>query len=270
MYNEPFTLDKMQTMEDIHATIDLLYITQCRATKNALLNRLRRLLAQITVPYSMVRSAIPVEQTLELPAASWMQVMQQGPQMVMPPQAPQTMTPQEGTSEMMPQQGPQTMTPQQGTQQQQGMMDIPPYIPQGMRQEMQQGMQMQPGRMQQGTPGPSGARSARGGAQAGGAQAGGSQEAPSQPQPPAQQPRPRVEELKSFTLDELSRYDGKGNNPAYVSVNGMVYDVTDQPGWAAGSHFGLRAGLDQTGAYISCHTGQPMISKLKLVGRLIK
>ena len=40
MYNQYFAPDKTQTLEDINATIDLLYITQCRATKNALLNRI--------------------------------------------------------------------------------------------------------------------------------------------------------------------------------------------------------------------------------------
>ena len=67
---------------------------------------------------------------------------------------------------------------------------------------------------------------------------------------------------------ELSKYDGKNGNPAYVAVNGIVYDVTNNATWAAASHFGLSAGRDLTGAHASCHANQDVLSKLKVVGRL--
>jgi Predicted heme/steroid binding protein len=270
MYNQPFTPDKMQILEDVNVTIDLLYITQCMANKNALLNRLRRQLAIMTsVPYSGYnRNAIPADQAAEYIApAQGPQGLPQGMQQGMPqlPQRmPQGAAPQ--TTDEIPPRAPQQMIHEMRE-------NIPPYIPQTMQQGMQmppsgsmqgmqmppsrstqQGMQTPPGRMQQGMTGTGGGQPGTGSTQ----------------KAPAQQPRPGTEELKSFTIDDLSRYDGKGNNPAYVAVNGMVYDVTNQPGWAAGSHFGLRAGLDQTGAYISCHTGQPMIDRLKVVGRLVK
>lgn len=72
----------------------------------------------------------------------------------------------------------------------------------------------------------------------------------------------------TFTLQELSRYDGKDGNPAYVAVNGTVYDVTNNAAWAAATHFGLTAGKDLTNEFASCHAGQPILSKLKAVGRL--
>lgn len=72
----------------------------------------------------------------------------------------------------------------------------------------------------------------------------------------------------SFTLQELSRFNGKSGNPAYVAVNGIVYDVTNNATWAAATHFGLTAGRDLTSAFASCHAGQPILSKLKVVGRL--
>jgi membrane-associated progesterone receptor component len=34
-------------------------------------------------------------------------------------------------------------------------------------------------------------------------------------------------DLRCFTLSELSRYDGKNSKEIYVSVNGIVYDVTN-------------------------------------------
>lgn len=166
MYNDFFAQDKTKILEEINNTIDLLYITQCRATKNALLNRLRRLLVELT---SYARPGIYGD---IIPALNAL---------------PQS-----------------TGAPQKNQQ------SIPPVMP---------------------------------------------------PAVPQQQ--------RTFTLSELNKYDGKGDNPAYVSVNGVVYDVTDEPGWAAGSHFGLKSGLDQTSAYVSCHTGQPMLDKLKVIGRLV-
>jgi len=71
-----------------------------------------------------------------------------------------------------------------------------------------------------------------------------------------------------ISRSELSKFDGKNGNPAYVAVNGVVYDVTDNAAWAAASHFGLSAGKDLTGAYASCHANQDALSILKVVGRL--
>ncbi len=75
-------------------------------------------------------------------------------------------------------------------------------------------------------------------------------------------------EPKEFTISELSKYDGTSGNPAYVAVNGIVYDVTNNPAWAAATHFGLKAGKDVTTAFASCHANQDILSKLKPVGRL--
>lgn len=74
---------------------------------------------------------------------------------------------------------------------------------------------------------------------------------------------------KTYTLQELSKFDGKNGNPAYVAVNGNVYDVTNNAAWAAATHFGLIAGKDLTKEFASCHAGQTILSKLKLVGKLV-
>jgi membrane-associated progesterone receptor component len=72
----------------------------------------------------------------------------------------------------------------------------------------------------------------------------------------------------TFTLQELSKFNGKDGNPAYVAVNGIVYDVTNNAAWAAATHFGLTAGKDLTNEFASCHGGQPILSKPKIVGKL--
>ena len=49
---------------------------------------------------------------------------------------------------------------------------------------------------------------------------------------------------KTFTLDELSKYDGTNGQPAYIAVDGVVYDVTSN--FPNGEHHGCKAGTDST------------------------
>lgn len=79
---------------------------------------------------------------------------------------------------------------------------------------------------------------------------------------------PQMDE-KVFTEAELSRYNGKDGNPAYVAVNGIVYDVTNVASWGGATHFGLTPGRDVTSEFASCHAGQPVLSKLKVVGKMV-
>jgi predicted heme/steroid binding protein len=54
-------------------------------------------------------------------------------------------------------------------------------------------------------------------------------------------------ELKSFSKEELAQYNGKDGNPAYIAVDGTVYDVTDVPQWKDGMHADeYEAGKDVT------------------------
>ncbi len=80
---------------------------------------------------------------------------------------------------------------------------------------------------------------------------------------------PQQNSDRDLTLQQLSKFNGKDGSPAYVAVNGIVYDVTNNAAWAAASHFGLTAGKDVTVEFASCHGVQPVLSKLKVIGKLV-
>lgn len=74
---------------------------------------------------------------------------------------------------------------------------------------------------------------------------------------------------KTFTLTELSHYNGKDGMPAYVAYRNVVYDLTNLPRWIFGRHFGLVAGRDLTIQYDACHVGRPTLDRVPVVGRLV-
>jgi predicted heme/steroid binding protein len=78
----------------------------------------------------------------------------------------------------------------------------------------------------------------------------------------------RIEKL--FTVEELSRYNGKNGYPAYVAVNEAVYDVSDIAAWGGATHFGLVAGEDVTEAFITCHGDQSFLDFVPVVGVMAK
>lgn len=75
-----------------------------------------------------------------------------------------------------------------------------------------------------------------------------------------------------FTLEELATYNGKDGQPAYVAVDGVVYDVTASPEWTNGEHkMGVTAGQDLTDIIKekSPH-GVAILEKFPIVGKLSK
>lgn len=74
---------------------------------------------------------------------------------------------------------------------------------------------------------------------------------------------------KTFTLDELKKYNGQNGNPAYVAVNGTVYDVTNARRWKNGRHQnGIVAGMDLTSALPQSPHGDSVLKELPIVGKL--
>lgn len=78
-----------------------------------------------------------------------------------------------------------------------------------------------------------------------------------------------------LTAGELSYYDGRDGRPAYVAVNGMIYDITNSRLWRGGghdpSHGKVEAGKDLTEAMEedSPH-GNKHLKNFPVVGRLVK
>lgn len=49
-----------------------------------------------------------------------------------------------------------------------------------------------------------------------------------------------------LTVEELAKFNGKDGQPAYVAVDGIIYDVTESAPWKNGDHNGFEAGKDLT------------------------
>ena len=68
----------------------------------------------------------------------------------------------------------------------------------------------------------------------------------------------------------MSQYTGQNGKPAYIAVDGVIYDVTNVPQWKNGGHNGFSAGKDLTKEIktVSPHgtsklNGVPAVGKLK-------
>jgi predicted heme/steroid binding protein len=80
-----------------------------------------------------------------------------------------------------------------------------------------------------------------------------------------------LSESLSLTLAELAEYDGKDGMPAYIAVDGVIYDVTNSSRWSGGQHNGYFAGRDLTTQIqtISPH-GVSVLEGLPVVGQLVE
>ena len=72
-----------------------------------------------------------------------------------------------------------------------------------------------------------------------------------------------------LTLAELAKYNGKNGQPAYVAVDGVIYDVSGYAKWKNGEHNGNSAGQDLTEVIktksphgIAKLNGVPVVGKL--------
>ena len=76
-------------------------------------------------------------------------------------------------------------------------------------------------------------------------------------------------EQKTFTLQDLSKFDGRNGNPAYIAYKGKVYDVSNSSFWLDGDHLGAhQAGKDLTAEMDLAPHGPENLDRVKLVGSM--
>jgi predicted heme/steroid binding protein len=75
------------------------------------------------------------------------------------------------------------------------------------------------------------------------------------------------EELLNLTIEQVAAFDGKNGNLAYIVVQGVIYDVTEQ--WVNGEHNGVFAGTDATDQIMSAPHGESVLADLEIVGNIV-
>ena len=72
-----------------------------------------------------------------------------------------------------------------------------------------------------------------------------------------------------LSLEELAEFNGKDGKPAYIAVDGVIYDVTESSAWEGGGHKGLEAGLDLTAQFKDSPHDVSTLDKVNKIGILI-
>ncbi len=77
--------------------------------------------------------------------------------------------------------------------------------------------------------------------------------------------------MKDYTLEELSDKNGEQGRPAFVAVDGKVYDVSSSKRWPKGSHMKRhQAGGDLSADIQSAPHGLDVLDRFEMVGKLAR
>lgn len=75
---------------------------------------------------------------------------------------------------------------------------------------------------------------------------------------------------KDLTLRELEKYDGENRNPAYIAIDGVIYDVSNTDLFKESPYNKLKLGSDVTSEFNECNSGdKSVLVRLPIVGTLI-
>jgi len=76
--------------------------------------------------------------------------------------------------------------------------------------------------------------------------------------------------MKTFSVEEISKSDGKDGNPSLVVVESRVYDVSSSKRWTGGIHMRRhQAGSDLTLDLKAAPHGTEVLERVELVGQLV-
>jgi predicted heme/steroid binding protein len=80
---------------------------------------------------------------------------------------------------------------------------------------------------------------------------------------------------RTFTLEELAEFDGEEGRPAYVAVDGVVYDVTASSAWSRGMHsqcgLGASAGRDLSDVISQAPSSmRALLQRMPVMGSLVE
>jgi predicted heme/steroid binding protein len=79
-----------------------------------------------------------------------------------------------------------------------------------------------------------------------------------------------AQQLRSFTKEEFSRYNGGNGAPAFVAFRGLVYDVTGSFLWQHGKHQVTHfAGYDYANSLQGAPHGEDLLQRFPVVGRMV-
>ncbi len=74
-------------------------------------------------------------------------------------------------------------------------------------------------------------------------------------------------EYQILTPEDLLYYDGSNGRPAYVVVDGIVYDVSKSEYWKGGTHESMhRAGMDLTADLLGAPHGREVLRQMPQAG----
>jgi len=75
--------------------------------------------------------------------------------------------------------------------------------------------------------------------------------------------------MEEFDLEQLKAFNGRDGKPAYIALNGKVYEVSDSSLWEGGSHMESHlAGQDLTGEFPEAPHGLEVLERCPQVGVL--
>jgi arsenite oxidase small subunit len=75
--------------------------------------------------------------------------------------------------------------------------------------------------------------------------------------------------LKSFSREELEKFDGKDGRPLYISFNGKIYDLSNSQLWVRGTHMGIHTRNENLAETIkSAPHGEDMLDRFTVLGAL--